>query len=43
MSPKTGKVFFTKGLKREAMNCKQRGVKRAQRPKGIVRMKLRII
>ena len=28
--------IFSKGLKREARNCQQRGVKRAQRPRGMV-------
>ena len=31
VGPKTEKDLFPKGLKREARNCQQRGVKRAQR------------
>ena len=36
---KNRKRSFPKGLKREARNCQQRGVKRAQRPRGTVWMK----
>ena len=39
VGPKTEKGSFPKGLKREARNCQQSGVKRAQRPRGIVWMK----
>ena len=39
MGPKTEKDLFAKGLKREARNCQQRGVQRAQRPRGTVWMK----
>ena len=35
MGPKT----FSKCLKKEVRNCKQRGVERAQRPRGIVWMR----
>ena len=39
MSFKNRERSFAKGLKREARNCQQRCVKRAQRPKGIEWMK----
>ena len=38
VGPKTERSF-PKGLKREARNCQQRGVKRAQRPRWTVWMK----
>ena len=34
---------FSKGLKREARNCQQRGVMRALRPRGTVWVKVRKI
>ena len=39
MGPETERSF-AKGLKREARNCQQWGVKRAQRPRGTVWMKM---
>ena len=39
LGPKTEKDVLPKGLKREARNCQQRGVKRAQRPRGTIWMK----
>ena len=41
VGPKTEKDHFPKDLKREARNCQQRGVKRAQRARGAVWMKVR--
>ena len=38
VGPKTERSF-PKGLKREVRNCQQRGVKRAQRPRGTIWMK----
>ena len=40
LGPKTERSF-AKGLKREARNCQQGGVKRARRPRGTVWMKVR--
>ena len=40
---KNRKRSFPKGLKREARNCQQRGVKRAQHSRGTVWMKVRNI
>ena len=39
VSPKTEEDPFPTVLKREARNCQQKGVKRAQRPRGAVWMK----
>ena len=39
MGPKTEKYLNPKGLKREARNCQQRGVKTAQHPRGTIWMK----